>query len=479
MPQLARLMRYPVKGLPGEDLDHAMLAAGEGIANDRRFALTRSVSSTMDGAWMACQSFFINARQDGLLRFRQRLDEPANMLHLTSPEGSVLSIDLTDPDAIAQANRQLPMFLWSLETEDANPFPPMLAERRREAGSLSGYWDFTDSAISLINLASVREIEAAAGVTIDPCRFRGNLLIEGLEPWEELLPGRSLQIGGAELEGIRPAHAARQPRSPTAARDPDVPAIMTKAFGHNYCGIYLRVVKPGTIQPGDRVRISGNAGLPLEQAASHGAPDHRLWPKFARIISRDSNTATLTNDGPPPLPQARPGQRLRLHGMKAGEAEITASTDGTITIGQANAELPDRLLVSGPFRGPDSAVLARFQSAAGNPMGVSLYSLPSSVSEVTSATTPPDTRQRQRALSGPTPTMTSVFAWGKTRRQGDHITIVRLNGYCTLASTFVSLTTGSQRTVALGSSNRSRLRTSCQQQGPVRPLRYCFLILNS
>ena len=352
MPKLARLMRYPVKGLPGEDLENALLAAGEGIANDRRFALTRSVSSTMDGAWMACQSFFINARQDGLLRFRQRLDEPANMLHLTSPEGSVLNIDLTDPDAIAQANRQLPMFLWSLETGDANPFPPMLAERRREAGSLSGYWDFTDSAVSLINLASVREMEKAAGLGVDPVRFRGNLLVDGLEPWEEFsFPGRRLQIGGAELEGIRPA--ARCPATSvnpaTASRDLDVPAIMTKAFGHNYCGIYLRVVKPGTMKPGDPVRISGDATLPLEEAASHGAPDYRLWPKFARIVSRDSKSATLTSDGPWPLPQAHPGQRLRLHGVKAGEAEIAASADGTITIDQVNTDLPDRILVSGPF----------------------------------------------------------------------------------------------------------------------------------
>ena len=352
MPKLARLMRYPVKGLPGEDLHETPLAAGEGIANDRRFALTRTVASTMDGAWMACHSFFINARQDGLLRFRQKLDDKANMLHLTSPEGSVLSIDLTDPDAIAQANRQLPMFLWSLETGDANPFPPMLAERRREAGSLSGYWDFTDSAISLINLASVREIEKAAGVGVDPVRFRGNLLVDGLEPWEEFsFPGRRLQIGGAELEGIRPA--ARCPATSvnpaTASRDLDVPAIMTKAFGHNYCGIYLRVVKPGTMKPGDPVRISGDATLLLEEAASHGAPDYRLWPKFARIVSRASKTATLTSDGPWPLPQAHSGQRLRLHGVKAGEVEIAASADGTITIDQVNTDLPDRILVSGPF----------------------------------------------------------------------------------------------------------------------------------
>ncbi|MEZ5870997.1 MAG: MOSC domain-containing protein [Nitratireductor sp.] len=352
MPKLARLMRYPVKGLPGEDLDHAMLAAGEGIANDRRFALTRSVGSTMDGAWMACQSFFINARQDGLLRFSQKLDEAANILHLTSPEGVVISIDLTDPDAIAQTNRQLPMFLWSLAGDEAAPFPPMLAERKREAGQLSGYWDFTDSAVSLINLASVREIEAATGVPVDPVRFRGNLLIEGLEPWEEFsFPGRRLQIGGAELEGIRPA--ARCPATSvnpaTASRDLHIPAIMIKAFGHNYCGIYLRVVKPGAIQPGDPVLMGGTATLPLEEATSHGAPDYRLWPKFARIVSRDSKSATLTSDGPWPLPQAHPGQRLRLHGIKMEEAGITASTETTITVDLANTDLPDRILVSGPF----------------------------------------------------------------------------------------------------------------------------------
>ncbi|WP_431311222.1 MOSC domain-containing protein, partial [Methylobacterium nigriterrae] len=56
----------------------------------------------------------------------------------------------------------------------------------------------TDSAtgfVSLINLASVRAIEDFVGAPVDPLRFRGNLMVEGLEPWAELA------LVGAGLEG--------------------------------------------------------------------------------------------------------------------------------------------------------------------------------------------------------------------------------------------------------------------------------------
>jgi uncharacterized protein YcbX len=39
--------------------------------------------------------------------------------------------------------------------------------------------------ISLINLATLREMERVAGKPIDPARFRANIIIDGAEPWQE------------------------------------------------------------------------------------------------------------------------------------------------------------------------------------------------------------------------------------------------------------------------------------------------------
>ena len=368
---LAAIHRYPVKGFPGEELHSVRLAAGEGLPGDRRFAITRTVASLAGGAWMSCDSFFINASADGLLRFSQSWDERKKVLILNSPEGQELIIDPDDPASVEAASRAMPLFALSLPQSVSAP-PPALAIRNRNPGGLSGYWDFTDSAISLINIESVRDASSAAGRPLDPRRFRGNLLVAGMPAWAEFeLPGHRARLGEAELEFIRPA--ARCPATSvnpdTADRDTKTPEILQEAFGHNYCGIYARCVKGGTVRPGDRLDIIGPAMLALEEARSHGAPDYRLWPKSAEVTGRrveeDTTFLTLSASGPWPLPEASAGQRLRVHLgrdlwtaadiLSSRETMIEVEAGPTSTADPASEHLRmrvmegSRLIVSGPF----------------------------------------------------------------------------------------------------------------------------------
>lgn len=67
---LAHLYRFPVKGLRGDPLDAATLAAGEGLPNDRRFAFARG-DTRMDPAaprWLPKQRFVMLMRDTGLAR---------------------------------------------------------------------------------------------------------------------------------------------------------------------------------------------------------------------------------------------------------------------------------------------------------------------------------------------------------------------------------------------------------------------------
>jgi len=41
-------------------------------------------------------------------------------------------------------------------------------------------------AVSMLNMASVRDLETRIGKALDPRRFRANILIEGVSPWVEL-----------------------------------------------------------------------------------------------------------------------------------------------------------------------------------------------------------------------------------------------------------------------------------------------------
>jgi uncharacterized protein YcbX len=63
-------------------------------------------------------------------------------------------------------------------------------------------------AVSVINLASVDALASAVGTPINPLRFRGNVYVTGLEPWEGLSwVSREVTIGGVRFRGL-----ARTPR---------------------------------------------------------------------------------------------------------------------------------------------------------------------------------------------------------------------------------------------------------------------------
>lgn len=369
MARLAAIYRYPVKSLPGETLAETDLAAGEGIAFDRRFAIALDAEASADGAWHPCRSFLINAQYDGLQKFDIG-GRPANdAVEIDAPTGARLAFRANDSDSLAAANRELADFLGKWLPEAATA--PALTERRQQKGERSGYWDYSDSAISIINRETVAAIGKTIGKSLDPRRFRGNLLIDGAQPFEEFAwCGRKLRIGAAELEILRPIQ-----RCPATSVDPEsgdrdltLPISLRERFGHAFCGIYAKVVKGGRITPDTAITVGGGAGITLEEGSAEG-PAYPLWPKWMTLAAVDigdhATELRLAADQLWPLPEAAAGQRLRLHigagkwtsaGIKAAEdrtytvAIIESATDDPATHHLRRRMKPgDRVLTSGPF----------------------------------------------------------------------------------------------------------------------------------
>jgi uncharacterized protein YcbX len=369
MPSISEIHIYPIKGLPTVRLEKAMLSAAQGLPDDRRYAITKGINDTLDGEWLQCRSFLINAVNDGLLKFS--LAKNSDTLCLTTPDGDTLDLKIGDGESLDSANRLIGDLLSSLTP--ASP-RPVLTERKQAQGAMSGYWDFTDSAVSLMNRASLEAVAKAAGKSLDIRRLRGNLIIDGLPAWEEFSwPGRRIAIGNAELEIIRPALRcpATSVNPESGERDIKVPDAMNTHFGHAFCGIYARVVKNGEIAPGATVGVIGNASLTLEEATGSipAPPDYRLWPKMAEVISRkqhgNNTEITIRSSGPWQLPEAASGQRMRFHlgPDHIGIGHVLSHRDHTTVLHVSPSETGDpatayllektktgdRLLVSGPF----------------------------------------------------------------------------------------------------------------------------------
>ena len=112
----------------------------------------------------------------------------------------------------------------------------------------------TDKYVSLINRASIRALEAAMGVPVDPVRFRANVYFDGASAWSEHdWINSEMTIGAARLRVISPITrcAATQVNPTTAKRDLDIVSNLGRVFGHINMGVYAEVVAGGEIAVGD------------------------------------------------------------------------------------------------------------------------------------------------------------------------------------------------------------------------------------
>jgi MOSC domain-containing protein len=111
--------------------------------------------------------------------------------------------------------------------------------------------------VSIINLASVADLENATGAPVHPLRFRGNLYVEGWPAWREFdLVGSEITAGdNVRLKIVKRIVrcAATEVDPDTGIRDLQIPRTLMKTYGHADCGIYGEVIAGGTVAVGDSV----------------------------------------------------------------------------------------------------------------------------------------------------------------------------------------------------------------------------------
>ncbi|KZD02862.1 hypothetical protein AUP43_13310 [Oceanibaculum pacificum] len=250
---IARLCRYPVKGMSAQDIDSATLESGAGLPDDRRFGIAHgsAIDLPADNGWAPKSNFLqlVNcARLAAIVA-----DYEAETGHLALKR---------DGRQVARANIQTPLGRTIIE----DFLRAFLAGEVRGAPRIveaSGDF-FTDSRngkISLINLASVKDLERVVGGPVDPVRFRGNILLDGLPAWEEFswLPDTRLKIGGAILKIYKRIErcAATSVNPATAERDTNIPLALRRGFGHIDMGLYATVEQSGVIATGDGLELLG------------------------------------------------------------------------------------------------------------------------------------------------------------------------------------------------------------------------------
>jgi GntR family transcriptional regulator/MocR family aminotransferase len=171
--------------------------------------------------------------------------------------------------AEAEGRNTLEQLIWKLLP--ALPAPPTLLASRG-----GHFMDKPDNVISLINLATVRSLEQRWGYAIDPLRFRANIYIDGVAPWQEFdWIGSDIAIGGVTFTvDRRNGRCGATNVDPKAgARDLNIPQALRANFGHKDLGVYLIARKTGSLAVGDALTLPRSvAAAPAAANTSPVAP---------------------------------------------------------------------------------------------------------------------------------------------------------------------------------------------------------------
>jgi uncharacterized protein YcbX len=84
------------------------------------------------------------------------------------------------------------------------------------------------------------------------------VIFQGEAAWEELdWVDRVLRMGSATVRCVRRTRrcAATNVDPATAVRDLEIPATLLRSQGHADLGVYVEVLEPGRIAPGDRIEF--------------------------------------------------------------------------------------------------------------------------------------------------------------------------------------------------------------------------------
>lgn len=242
---VTHLWRYPIKGVGTEALTKVALEQDRPLPLDRAWAVLES-GRAYEAGWQRCVNFLRGAKAPSLMAVTAETDGAT--LHLRHPELPPLTFT---PNQDNEAR----LFEWLAAIYPKDRAAPA----KLVASPPEGMADVSFASVSIMNQSSLRALSQKAGADLDMRRFRGNVWVDGLAPWEEFdLIGKTLTIGNAKLEIMEPITRCRatEGNPKTGRRDVDTLKALEQGWGHRDFGVNAIVRRSGEIAVRDEVHVS-------------------------------------------------------------------------------------------------------------------------------------------------------------------------------------------------------------------------------
>ena len=250
----------PVKSVSFQTIDKCKIKKDVGIIGDRIFAFAKDLDidkaqlfekspEERKGKW----NKVLTLKNSPVLNKYNFLYKK-NSLTLTFKDKEILTIDINE-----LSERQL-LSNKIIELENSLKEPIVLMKNEESPffdTSISNKVDFINS-VSLLNIQSINDFQKKIDKKVEISRFRGNICIDGIKPWEEReWIGKTIKINNIsfKVEKNIPRCVAINLKPTTDDNSLNLLQSLKKTYNHFEMGIYLTALDDGEIKLSDKVQI--------------------------------------------------------------------------------------------------------------------------------------------------------------------------------------------------------------------------------
>ena len=259
MNKIKSIVRYPIKGLSGENLENITLEKNQVLPGDREYAFSRShvTYDRNNPTYLRKTNFLALVKEEKLAKLDTKFDPKSRELIIRLDNQIVIKETLLLEENINKVETFFQNYLNLGIDEKPKLVHGIKVENNNNL--THSFSDIPDKAVSIINLDTINELEKKLGKKIAPSRFRANLLIDNGNPWEEFnWIGKKISIGDCVLEVFKKTQrcAATNVNPENAIRDINIPNEINTHYGHFDLGVYARVIKTGLVSISDKLYIN-------------------------------------------------------------------------------------------------------------------------------------------------------------------------------------------------------------------------------
>tara|TARA_B100001094_G_scaffold281787_1_gene293463 strand:- start:138 stop:923 length:786 start_codon:yes stop_codon:yes gene_type:complete len=250
----------PVKSVSFQSIEKCKIKKNIGIIGDRIFAFAKDLDTEQaklfekspaerKGKW---NKILTLKNSPALNKYNFVFEDEKLTLSLKDKE--ILSIDNNQSDEretlsnkISELESSLKQPITLMKNDDFPFFDT----------SISKKVDFVNS-VSLLNIQSISDFEKKVNKKIETSIFRGNIYVDGVEPWREReWIGKIIKINNVsfKVEKNIPRCVAINLKPQSDDNSFNLLQLLKKTYNHFEMGIYLTPLDDGEINTGDTINI--------------------------------------------------------------------------------------------------------------------------------------------------------------------------------------------------------------------------------